>query len=112
MLSYIIERQGIYCDNMPHVDTLRHKVLWSYEVATGILLPYRHVNLMVLKVKDLRGEINISRMVQEDCDDIKGLRPEYWVIVYHSDSDWYVTEGTAEIVHSDLCSVGAHLVEA
>jgi hypothetical protein len=51
-------------------------------------------------------------MVQEDCDDIKGLRPEYWVIVYHSDSDWYVTEGTAEIVDSDLCSVGAHLVEA
>jgi hypothetical protein len=51
-------------------------------------------------------------MVQEDCDDVKGLRDEYWVIVYHSNSDWYVTEGTAEIVDSDLCNVGSHLVEA
>lgn len=67
---------------------------------------------MVLKVKDIRGEINISRMVQEDCDDVKGLRDEYWVIVYYSNSDWYVTEGTAEIVDSYLCYVGSHLVEA
>jgi hypothetical protein len=102
VLSYISEREGIYCDNMPHVDALRHEVLWSYEVTIGIFFPCRHVNLVALKVKDFRGEINISRLVQEDCDDVKGLRPEYWVIIYHSDSDWHVIEGTAEVVESDL----------
>ena len=67
---------------------------------------------MALKVKDFRGEININRLVQEDCDDFKGLRPEYWVIVYHSDSDWHVIELIAEVIESDLGCVGAHLVEA
>ena len=111
MFSYIIERQGIYCDNMSKGDTLRHEVWWRYEVVSGILLPYRHVNVMAFKVKDFRGVNNIGRLVQGDCDDLKGLRHEYWVIVYHSDSDWHVIELIAEVIDSYLGCVGAHLVE-
>jgi hypothetical protein len=57
---------------------------------------------MALEVKDFRGEINISLLVQGDCDDIKRLRPEYWMIVYHSDSDRHVTELIAEVIESDI----------
>jgi hypothetical protein len=92
MYSYIIERQGIDCDNMSKGGTLRHEVLWRYEVASAILLPCRHVNVMAFGVKDFRGVINIGRLVQGYSDDVKRLRPEYWVIVYHSDSDWRVIE--------------------
>ena len=67
---------------------------------------------MAFEVKDFRGVINIGRLVQGHCDDVKGLRPEFWVIVYHSDSDWHVIELIAEVIESDLGSVGAHLVEA
>ena len=112
MFSYIIERQGIDCDNMSKGDTLRHEVWWRYVVVIGILLPYRHVNVMVFEVKDFRGVINIGRLVQRDCDDVKGLIHEYRVIVYHSDSDWHVILLIAKVIESDLGSVGAHLVEA
>jgi hypothetical protein len=81
MYSYIIERQGIDCENMSKGDTLRHEVLWRYEVSSGILLPNRHVNVMAFGVKYFRGVINIGRLVQGDCDDVKRVRPEYWVIV-------------------------------
>ena len=67
---------------------------------------------MAFEVKDFRGVINIGRLVQGHCDDVKGLRPEFWVIVYHSDSDWHVIEFTAEVVESYICSVIAHLIEA
>ena len=60
---------------------MRHKVLWRYEVVSGILLPYSHLNVMAFEVIDFRGVINIGRLVQGDCDDVKGLRPEFWVIV-------------------------------
>ena len=52
LLSYIIERHGIDCDNMPLGDALRHEVLWSYEIACVILSLYRQVNFMALVVKD------------------------------------------------------------
>jgi len=52
LLSYIIERHGIDCDNMSHGDALRHEVLWIYDIACGILLLHRQVNFMALVVKD------------------------------------------------------------
>jgi hypothetical protein len=112
MYSYISEREGIDCDNMPKRRNLRHEVLWRYEGATGILLPWRHVNVMALEVKDFWGVIYISRLVQGNRDDVKGLRPECWAIVDYSDGEWHVIDGTAEIIESDPGCAGAHLVEA
>jgi hypothetical protein len=67
---------------------------------------------MALEVKYLCGVINISRMIQGNCDDVKGFRPECWAIIFHSDCDWHVIEGIPEIIEPDLGHVGAHLVEA
>jgi hypothetical protein len=112
MFSNIIERKGIDCEELPQRATLRHEVWWSNEVASGILLPYCHNNVIALEVKDFRSEINISLLVHGDGDDVKRLRPEYWVIIYHSDSDRHVIELISEVIESDLRCVGAHLVEA
>ena len=66
---------------------------------------------MALEVKDFLGVINISRLVQGNCDDVKGLIPESWAIVYYTDREWHVIEGTAEVIESDPGCAGAHLVE-
>ncbi len=75
-------------------------------------MPCRHLNDIALEVKNLCGVINITRLVQGNSDDVKGFRPKYWVIVYHSDRDWHVIEDIAEVIESDVGCAGAHLVEA
>ena len=102
MFSYVSEIQGINCDYMPLGDTLRDEVLWSCKSATGILFPCRQVNVITLEVKDFCGVINISRLVQGNSDDVKGLRPECWAIIYDSDRDWHVVEGVSEIREPDI----------
>ena len=54
----------------------------------------------------------MSRLVQGNCDDVKGFIPEHWKIVQHSDLDRHVIVGNAQVIDSDIGLVDAHLVEA